>query len=252
MSKNNEWWKPDNLVKTEDEYRQISDTRLLDTRNDFGSYRKVLLSGSTKGSLLGFHNDLRPMRKIKAINNLIKDTSPKTILDAGCGMGFTTAALSQFYKGSKVLGVDVSKDAISFASRHHKNADFISMVITPDSEKLGLFDLIFCFEFYPFTRNIDHDLQSRFIQYFSSQLTCNGKIIIYQLWENPESLSSIIDLLVEKLPKFTFSLYTIPNPRLTQYLPNVIARWMDSLVGILLNRKFSKTVLIITPRVAQK
>lgn len=165
MSKNNEWWKPDNLIVTENEYRKISDTRQLDTRNDFGSYRKVLLSGSVKGSLLGFHNDLSPMRKIKAIDNLIKKTNPKNILDAGCGMGFTTAALAEFYKGSKVLGVDISNDAILFASKHHKNADFTSMAITPDSIKLGSFDLIFCFEFYPFTRNIDHDLQSRFIEY---------------------------------------------------------------------------------------
>jgi 2-polyprenyl-3-methyl-5-hydroxy-6-metoxy-1,4-benzoquinol methylase len=248
MTERDEWWKPENLQKAEKECRNISDTNQLDVRGDFGSYRKVLLTGAIKNTLLDQHNDLNPLRKIKAINRLLKNIKVNDILDAGCGMGFTTEALAKYYKGAKVLGVDVSADAIEFAQNYHKRARFLSAVISPDSKKLGFFDLIFCFEFYPFTRNNDYELQSRFIDYFASQLSPNGKIIIYQLWENHASLSSVINKVIEDLPNLKFSLHTIPNPRLTEYFPFYLARGVNFLVEKIVKRRFSRTVLLIESR----
>jgi 2-polyprenyl-3-methyl-5-hydroxy-6-metoxy-1,4-benzoquinol methylase len=248
MTNRNDWWKPENLEANEKQFREIADSTKLDVQSDFGSYRKVLLTGEIKDSLLGLHNDLNPLRKIRAVNKLLKNKKPENILDAGCGMGYTTAALADFYKNANVLGVDVSTDAIEYSTQKHKQAKFLSIALSPNSEKLGTFDFIYCFEFYPFTRNSDHKIQAQFINYFSQQLSPNGKIVIYQLWENPTSLSFVIDKVIEDLPHLKFSIHTIPNPRLTQYLPSFVASGCGILLEKILGRKISKTVVLIELR----
>lgn len=248
MTNKNDWWKPENLKAKEKQFREIVDSTKLDVGNDFGSYRKVLLTGEVKDSLLNHHNDLNPLRKIRAVNKILKNKKPKNILDAGCGMGYTTAALADFYTNTNVLGVDISADAIEYSTQKHKQAKFLSKALSPNSEKLGTFDLIYCFEFYPFTRNIDHKIQAQFINYFSEQLSPNGEIVIYQLWENPISLFSVIDKVIEDLPHLKFSIHTIPNPRLTQYLPSPVALGCGILLEKILGRKISKTVVLIKPR----
>jgi len=248
MNNRNEWWKPENLEASEKQFREIDDSTKLDVQNDFGSYRKVLLTGEIKGSQLGLHNDLDPLRKIRAVDKLLKNKKPENILDAGCGMGYTTAALADFYTNANVLGVDVSADAIEYSTQKHKQAKFLSLALSPHSEKLGTFDLIYCFEFYPFTRNSDHKIQAQFINYFSQQLSPSGKIVIYQLWENPTSLSSVIDKVTEDLPYLKFSIYKIPNPRLTQYLPSPVAFGCGVLLEKILGRKISRTVVLVELR----
>ena len=198
--------------------------------------------------MLEFHNDLNPAEKIKAINNLLGSIRPIRILDAGCGMGFTTASLAEFYKGAEVLGVDISRDAIVFANKNHKQAKFLSTAISPDCEKFGIFDLIFCIEFYPFTRNSDFELQAKFIEYFSSQLSVNGKIIIYQLWNNPSSLSSVIDKIFERLPNLVYFKKIIPHPKLTSHLPTPLAWIVNYLLEKIFKKEYSKTILIIQTR----
>jgi 2-polyprenyl-3-methyl-5-hydroxy-6-metoxy-1,4-benzoquinol methylase len=248
MSNGNDWWKPEKLEAIEKQIRAMGDSTKLDVSNDFGSYRKVLLTGEIKDSLLGQHNDLNPLIKIRAVNKLIKDKKPENILDSGCGMGFTTAALADFYTNANVLGVDVSNDAIEYATQKHIQAKFLSQAISPDSEKLGTFDLIYCFEFYPFTRNSDYEVQSQFINYFSQQLSQKGEIVIYQIWENPLSLSSVIEKVIERLPHLKFSLHTIPNPRLSRYLPSPLAMGCGMLLEKVLRRNVSRTVVLIELR----
>lgn len=245
MSKMCEDWKPENLKKAEKTQLEISDINELNLNSDFGSYRRVRLTGKIADTLLSFHNDLHPLRKIRSIDKLL-NLQPKNILDVGCGIGFTTSALAKFYKTSNVLGVDISYDAIEYAKSNHKNAIFVCAPLSPITERLGLFDLICCFEFYPFSRNIDYEYQSRLIHYFSEQLSPNGIIVIYQLWENETSLSSVIDKVIAKLPTLKFSIYEIENPRLTQYLPVPIARLTGALVERILKRKFRKTVVLIS------
>lgn len=248
MSNEADWWKPENLQANEKQFREIADSTKLDVNNDFGSYRKVLLTGGITDSKLGLHNDLNPLKRIRAVNKLFKKIKPENILDAGCGMGFTTAALADFYSNSKVLGVDISNDAIEYSTQTHKKAKFLSMALPPNSEKLGNFDLIFCFEFYPFTRNSDQKIQAQFINYFAQQLSPHGKIVIYQLWGNPKSLSSVIDKVIESLPHLKFFIHTIPHPRLTQYLPSYIAKGFGFLIEKILGRKISRTVVLIEKR----
>ena len=84
-----------------------------------------------------------------------------------------------------MLGVDVSQDAIKFATQTHKKANFKSQVISPVEKYLVEFDAVFCLEFYPFTRNCDVEIQSSFLNYFSKQSKEGGKIVIYQKKNNP-------------------------------------------------------------------
>jgi trans-aconitate methyltransferase len=50
---------------------------------------------------------------------------PEHIVDLGCGLGFTTDALSKVYPDAKVLGIDISTDAdesvIRYTGRVTKN-----------------------------------------------------------------------------------------------------------------------------------
>jgi len=54
--------------------------------------------------------NLWALKKIRA-----KFDEPKSIIDFGCGGGFFSAKLSKLYPNCKILGIDSSQDAISFA-----------------------------------------------------------------------------------------------------------------------------------------
>lgn len=78
--------------------------------------------------------------------SLVKPLSPKTILDAGCGEGFTMDNLSKNNIGKKIEGVEYSKDAIKIGKKL-----FPSLTINQGSVynlpyKDNSFDLIICTE----------------------------------------------------------------------------------------------------------
>lgn len=245
MLDNKNWWQPDNLKNAEAEIRKISNHEELDTRNDFGSYRKVLLTGDFKDSHLEEHNDLDPAAKIKAIHSILRNPDPQSILDAGCGMGFTTAALSKQYPKSTVLGVDISNDAVAFACEKHRDAKFRCVAISPTIPPIGEFDLIYCFEFYPFTRNSDAELQGRFIDFFSSQLRPGGKIVICQLWENVHSIASALPEIEKSLSHLKFDLHEIANPKLISIFPGWLAGSLNACLEMIQRKKISRTILVI-------
>lgn len=47
---------------------------------------------------------------------------PESILDVGCGGGFTAELLSKKYKQSKVSGIDMSEKAIEFCHKRHSDS----------------------------------------------------------------------------------------------------------------------------------
>ncbi len=57
------------------------------------------------------------------INSLTKQ-NPKSILDAGCGIGYIPYRLYQAFPDAKILGADISKEAILAASKKYKNIPF--------------------------------------------------------------------------------------------------------------------------------
>jgi 2-polyprenyl-3-methyl-5-hydroxy-6-metoxy-1,4-benzoquinol methylase len=242
---NKSWWKPENLANQEKFIRENITVNDLDLKNDFGSYKKVLLTGKIQESQLNLHNDINPIFKLSAIDKIFGPFSPSAILDVGCGMGFTSKTLKAIYSNASVLGVDISVDAIEFAKKNHKGPNFISMAISPENKVIGFFDLIYCIEFYPFTRNTDIDFQIKLISYFTSQLNPNGKLIIYQKWDNSNSLSAILFDLEKLLPDLNFNLEFIPHPKILRIFPIIISRIVNKLFSLILGRDLSKAVLII-------
>ena len=241
------WWLPIKLKETETKFREIDDINELDTDNDFGSYRKAFLTNNIKGTQIEAHNDLLPSAKVHLISKISKVARPTSILDAGCGMGFTTQAIGEQYPNANVLGVDISQDAIAFATKTHANAKFKSVTINPEEKELGEFDIIFCFEFYPFTRNNNIEIQSSFINYFSKQLKQGGEIVIYQKWDNPLSLSTILKDIEKSCPNLRFQIIRVPHHKVHKYIPSLkISMFFCLFLGKLMRKELIKNTLIIT------
>ena len=68
----------------------------------------------------GFYNDLR-----QALCETLKDALPddSTIVDVGCGEGYYTSEISKV-NDFKIFGIDISKDALKYAAKSLKNAQF--------------------------------------------------------------------------------------------------------------------------------
>lgn len=68
----------------------------------------------------GFYNELR-----QALCETLKEALPEisTIVDVGCGEGYYTSEISKV-NNFEVLGIDISKDALKYASKSVKNSSF--------------------------------------------------------------------------------------------------------------------------------
>ena len=241
MSSEN-WWAPNKLKEAEEKARQTGDLNSIE--GDFGAYRKALLNG-IQGSQAEDHNDINPLIKIDALSRVLHIKNPSSILDVGCGLGIAAGAMTQYFPGAKVMGVDISEDAIAYAKIHYPNTEFSAITISPEMQKLGLFDYIFCFEFYPFTRNRDAEAQAEFLKCLGDQLAVNGKIIIYQKWNEPESLSAIYKSVQTLLPNLSISVHSMPAPRLMNKLPYWIAYIAAACLSIALQREILRKYFVV-------
>lgn len=245
-----DWWKVKNLEKYEKEVKKIDEVTTLDEHGDFGAYRSVLKGVSISETGLAYHNDLRSKLKIRFIDSqlLSEKQSVMDILDAGCGMGFTTNELGKFYKNSKVVGVDVSSDGIIYAKKTFSSQEFICQGIDPKNPPLGKFDLIFCFEFYPFTRTGSVEVHRKYLEYFLSQLKEGGELILHQRWENPDSISPNISLLKNKFDLYRFNTFRVPHAKVIKiFWFAILSQFMDKLIRFLI-RKDSMRALIIAKK----
>ena len=84
-------------------------------------------------------------------NQKVIETKGKFILDAGCGTGYKALALAAANPGAKIVGVDLSEEAVELAKKrlcYHgfKDAEFQAMALE-DLPNLGMeFDYINCDE----------------------------------------------------------------------------------------------------------
>lgn len=58
------------------------------------------------------------------IISLISHYNPLFALDAGCGMGYIADRIKKYFPSCSVLGTDISKFAVMYASRKYKNIPF--------------------------------------------------------------------------------------------------------------------------------
>lgn len=242
-----DWWRPENLAKTERNFReQASESREIDS--DFQSYRLLRSGDDLQQSGLWLHNDVNPLAKVRSIAEILGTPVPHRILDAGCGAGFTTRALAEIYPDADVLGVDLAEDAIAYATSAHPNARFLARPISPETGPLGNFDLVVCFEFYPFTRNTEVDFQAGFIRYFVDQLGPDGRLAIFQTWTNRNSLATIFEQVRAATPELEYQVIRTPNPRLARVLPLRIATVLSIMVHKLIGKDWAKPLVIVTKR----
>ncbi len=218
-----DWYKPDELKTAEELSRREQVVEQCDPRSDFGSYRRILLGDSFEASQIAEHNDLSPKRKLLQLKAFLRLEKIRTVLDLGCGIGVTSNVLSQLFSNAKVTAIDCSQDAIAYAKKHFPSVDFQVRVIEPGQPIFGMFDVIFAFEFYPFSRNCDAWFQSSVIKYCMNMVTPNGSMVIYQKWNQPQSMSAVFSEVAELCgTDLVFELKIIPHPKLPRTLPNFL------------------------------
>lgn len=98
------------------------------------------------------HTSKNPLQKFlienfyKALLQIVDDLKPKTILDAGCGEGFTLARLQKEGIGKHLEGIDYSLNAIILGKKNYpflslKQGDIYNLPYRNNS-----FDLVICSE----------------------------------------------------------------------------------------------------------
>ena len=244
----NDWWLPTRLKADEESTRLVSDFTQLDEKGDFGAYRRLVLGDSLENSNASVHNDLLPRSKFHQILKYLELGNPRTILDAGCGLGYTTAVIAEIFSGAQVLGVDLAEDAITYAKINHVNASFGVVALDPSGERIGTFDLIFCFEIYPFSRNRDVSYQSQLIKNLSGNLSSGGKIIISQTWRNKDALPPVLGQVSEMCPDLSFEVVPYPHPRLPLWLPRKLALFSAKIVERITGKEVIKKLIVIRKR----
>lgn len=98
------------------------------------------------------HTSKNPIQKLlianfyKSFIGLAKSVNSTSILDAGCGEGFTLQRLMQEGMGEKIEGIEYSKEAISFGKKlfPHLTINHGSVYDLPYKD--NSFDLIICTE----------------------------------------------------------------------------------------------------------
>lgn len=100
----------------------------------------------------------------------------QTVLDAGCGAGYGSYILATLGKASQVIGVDISKDAINYASQLYKqkNISFLTSDIRQLTEiSNNSIDLAVSFEVIEHIKE-----QNEFLREIKRILSKNGIMIV--------------------------------------------------------------------------
>lgn len=146
------------------------------------SLKKPFSNGVTIGGLL---------HDIAAVYSLFPEhTTPKKILDLGCGTGWTSNFYAQ--SGHDVVGVDIAKEAIAAAKKHFKGLSNLKFVCS-DYDKLPYkneFDIAIFFDALHHSVDERDGLRAAF-----KALKPGGKIIICEPGlghsKNPVSIHAV-------------------------------------------------------------
>jgi hypothetical protein len=123
--------------------------------------------------------------------------------------------------------------------------DFQARVASPSDNAFGLFDAIFCFEFYPFTRNCDPEFQASMIKWLMKMVSNGGNLLIYQKWNQPNSLSAVwVEVFDLCRTEFNLTVKTLPHPKLPASLPLFLRYALSALVCALGREGFRHVVQV--------
>ena len=105
------------------------------------------------------------------------ETSVKSVLDFGCGIGSSIPFLSKTFPGTQLVGVDPSAASIKSARSLHKgtNVDFFTLEEMPVVLK---FDLVFCNGVF---HHIPRNKRTMALEWILSRITPEG---LFAIWEN--------------------------------------------------------------------
>ncbi len=98
------------------------------------------------------HTNKNPIQKFLIKNyyssliSLVKPLSAKSILDAGCGEGFTMNKILKSGVGRKIEGIEYSKDAIEYGKKLFPDLKFVQGTVYELPYKNNSFDLVVCTE----------------------------------------------------------------------------------------------------------
>ena len=250
-SKKNNWWKPKSLKDSERHFIDENDLDKLDVGNDFGSYKVMLATNDLEKSLIRSHNDITPSFHVKAIKRILGDFNPQKIYDIGCGLGYTAKEISKEYPCAEVFGVDISVDAIDFAKKNFPNCQFFAEAVDPENkDQFFRADLIFAFGFYPFTRTSSLDDHQQYIAHLTNELSERGKLVIFQRWDVPESLSANFKEIVNSFPDLKFELYTMPIKTIgkfvrSTFLANIVSEIARPILRTFTSLEFGKNKALV-------
>ena len=126
-----------------------------------------------------------------------------------------------------------------------KNIEFICQGIEPTNPSLGQYDLIFCFEFYPFTRTNMIKTHRDYLNYFLSQLKEHGKLIIHLKWESDISIYKNFDEITKEFKCYRFDLHTIPSSKLMSFLGNnYLSLLVDKFIRFMMRKEHNRSIVI--------
>lgn len=98
------------------------------------------------------HTSKNPIQQLLIKNfyssliSIAKSLKPESILDAGCGEGFTMDKLSKSKVGEKLEGIEYSKEAILFGKKLFPDLKFIQGSVYELPYKNSSFDIVICTE----------------------------------------------------------------------------------------------------------
>tara|TARA_B110000003_G_scaffold266373_1_gene293259 strand:- start:659 stop:1423 length:765 start_codon:yes stop_codon:yes gene_type:complete len=241
---NSDWWKPQSLKISEKKFRNKNELDQVDVHNDFGSYKVMLKTNDATKSIISTHNELTPSYRVKAIKGILGGFVPEKIYDLGCGLGFTTNEISREYPCADVIGMDISEDAIAFGKKNFSSCQFLCEAVDPErKDQVFCADLIYAFEFYPFSRTSDLNDHKQYLAHLTDELSENGKLVIFQLWNNPESLSANYSKLAALFPNLQFALYSMPLRQIGRFVRFRILANILSVIARLVLRSISNRQL---------
>jgi SAM-dependent methyltransferase len=175
------WYTPENLARL----AHAAD-RAATEGGDFGSYAAALRKGTIEGTEVDSHNLVAAAARVRQYRHILPRRRYASIADVGSGLGFTTLALAREFAAAKVVGYEVSPDAVAYAERHHPGPTYRCQVIDITSELGERFDLVLAQEFYPFTRTAEWKFAKSFIDLLLRHLNPGGILLIELSERHPD------------------------------------------------------------------